>query len=803
MFDERSTRFPRSPNADLAQFIEEFMRKGSDETGAVQYLDDIVSENRYTNRDFDEMVERVFDAAEFLYAETREFRNVGEAILAACIIYARWQMERDNPREVDDLSRRMYDTLKESAGNYEKIVREMERGGRDDRDRDRDRGRRDDRRDDRDRGRRDDRDRDRGRRDDRDRRDRYEDPREERRREARRDEGRNRGRDRDDDRRERRTDREPEPRKAAAPAKSRTNVSRMSDSARALRLGSWRLDIFKHRQRNGSPLDVPVTEDELNELGIPAEDFVACGGEVASKPTAPENAKPARQEHVTQLRTSSQVDKVDNEVEPVAFSEVYSDDKRADSRVRTTDKAPLTPAEEAALLPQIDPAIDYNRYVTSNDIVYATGQERPKSDPVVPTLAQWARAGWQIDKREFIEQLPVLPAIRGFGEHLPAVYESDKWVPYISPTEDGYKLLSFRERDVNKDDILIPNLGNTRRSGRIANPVTESVNKSTRFNALQVSSEKASAILRHDEALEQWVADGSNPDTAPVPEHINTARNGQMVTIPYTIHATSVGDAIVKMHTALGGMEVGLDEVANIYAPVAIHTLLGVATDEDSFALTKKYLEVFTPDGSGAHLMLPHLWQEFQNARAYIPEHIWLRINILFTDIINEVLANNLCLPTRISSFEAEGRQLLDNLAEEHGRYMAEKLSLNAVEVSKRLRCLSFDMDESVGKVPRAIWAIEKRTVMYANAMLNEFGLSVFDYGGRDATPDRNRVTHYVVRPEQNATICGIVERLNMDADWKDALPTITLVTLDDYSCVLEPNWLSQGTYYTMALSHL
>lgn len=825
MFDERDSRMPRKPDQDMADFVIDFLKKGADPTGMLDHLDRIVSVDRYTNREFTRLMDEVFDMADALL-ETRALRTVGEAVESGVKLFAADAMMEDNPPEVDRLSSRDYDALRGLSDNYVKIRRALEEP----RDRDRGRGRRDER-DDRGRG------RDRGR----DRRH-PDDIREERQREARRERGgrNDRGRDRDD-REERgrgRDDRDDRGRDTDSRRNDRSESRRdtretrrgepekLSPAKAKQLLAEMEMAIWQHITKEGGDPNRLLSAKELDSINIDPELYVKLGGKIAAETTAAEvraepqqpfqesarHTSPSTQASETELNRSSRRAEAQRQrggvqesiVEPPAFTEVFNHEDQEPVIAKTRASDPV-PADAELVEPSIDPDIDYNANITTRGVTYATGEARPEWDPLVPTLQQWADAGFDVSDKLFIASLPPLPVVRGFANHLPAVFDPERWVPVTKATPDGYRLESFRERDMNKDDILIPNFGAAKRKEHVQNGFLDAAKKTTRYDPLTVAAEEHAAVKRYDEEHGEWVAHGSDTDNEPQQEVVDTKRHGQLMRLQPTIHATTVEDAVIRMHSLAGSIGVGLEESANIMANAELHTLLGVCTSEEEYLATKQALSLFTRDGAGGHLTIVQLWRTLVESRTTVPFAIWNRLDRMLTNVISGVLHEQMTLPLALESFAAQGDTLIDIIAEKSGRYMAETLSRHVDFISRALRGVSFNPDENLGDVKWGIWFVTPRRLVYANATLGELNLAVTDAQALTMTTDQP--VSFVIRPEQNVSFLGALDRLMSDVrntvgGSAEALSEVVLdiITIDDYRVTVTQNWLSKDLYLSMTV---
>lgn len=833
MFHPRDTRMPRRPDQDMEDFIIDILTKDKDPLGILRYLDDIVSVENYTNRDFSEMMDVVFEMADAFIA-SRSMRDCGEAVAAALNMVAADIAVKDRARFLDDLDRRDYDDVMGISDNYIKMRRAMDdsRGGRG-RDRD-DRGRGRDERDTfRSRHDRDDRGRGRERHPD--------DIRAERQREAERERGRSRGRDRDDRRDDRDNDRGARDNRDAQRnrddrrddrSRGRSEPQQLTPAKMKQLLAEMEMAIWRHLTETKDNTDRLMSADELKAIGIDPELFLKVGGKIAEPVTAAEvrgpveadrpfqeaarPASPSTASSEAELNRSSRraeaqrqarghQDKV--EVEAVAFTEVFhpEDQEPVVAKTRATDPRP---AEAELVEPSISPDIDYNANITSRGVKYSSNEDRPEWDPLVPTLKQWEDAGFDVSDKMFIASLPPLPVVRGFGNHQPAVFDPERWVPTLVATPDGYKLESFRERDMNKDDILIPNFGNVRRKEHVDNGFVDAAKKTTRYDPLAVAAEVHGAQSAYDEEVENWKANGSDPANEPQLPNVDTKRHGQMMRLTPTIHATTMQDAIVRMHAMAGTVGVGLDETGNIAANVELHSLLGVCTSDEEYAAVQQALGLFTRNGAGAHLTIPQLWRSLIEAKTVVPFAIWKRLDRLMTDAVNEIIRHQLTLPLTVSSFADSGDSLVDIIADKAGRYMAETVSRHAEYISRALRGVSFAADENLGDVKWGVWFITPRRVVYANATLGELNLAVTDSEGLDMLG--SEPVNYTVRPEQNVQLLGALDRLMSEARGTvggnaDALSEVVLdiVTLDDYCATVTQNWLSNDLYLSMAVRRI
>lgn len=826
MFHPRDTRMPRQPDVEMEDFIIDILTKDKDPLGILGYLDTIVSVERYTNREFNELMDDVFEMAD-AFLSSRSMRDCGEAVAAAVNMIAADMAVRERARFLDDLPRRDYDDVLGIADNYGKMRRAMEdsRGGgrgrgRDDRD---DRGR--------------DRDRfssrhDRGGRDDRDRRH-PDDIRAERAREAERERGRGRGRDDRDERRSRRD--EPRAETRAEPRRDDRSSRRGRDEPQQLTpakakqlLAEMEMAIWRHLSESKDNPDRLMSADELKAIGIEPELFLKVGGKVAEPSNAaevrgaveaerpfPESARHAGQNTAsseTELNRSSRRAEAQRQsrqqqesiVEPVAFEEVFQPADQVPVVAQTRASDPI-PAAAELVAPSIDPSIDYNANITTRGVKYATGEARPEWDPLVPTLKQWEDAGFDVSDKMFIASLPPLPVVRGFGNHQPAVFDPERWVPTLVATPDGYRMESFRERDMNKDDILIPNFGSVRRKEHVANGFVDAAKKTTRFDPLAVAAEVHGAKRDYDDEVENWKANGSDPANEPQAPDVDTKRHGQMMRLAPTIHATTMQDAVIRMHAMAGAAGVGLDETGNIMANVELHSLLGVCTSDEEYAAVKQALGLFTRNGAGAHLTIPQLWRSLVEAKTVVPFAIWKRLDRLMTDAINEIIRHQMTMPLTVTSFADSGDSLVDIIAEKAGRYMAETVSRHSEYISRALRGVSFEADENLGDVKWGVWFIVPRRVVYANATLAELNLAATDTEGLNMLG--NDPVNYTVNPEQNLNLLGALDRLMSDVRNTvganaEALSEVVLdiLTLDDYCATITQNWLSNDLYLSMAV---
>lgn len=817
MFDERDNRMPRSPDQDMADFVIDYLKEGKDPLGMLEHLDRIVSVDRYTNRDFTRLMDEAYDIASALL-ETRALRSVGEAVESAIKLYAADVIMEDNPPSLDRLAGRDFDTLRGLADNYTKIRRAL------DEPRDRGRGR--------------DRDRDDDRRGGRSRDRRHpDDIREERQREARRERGgrggrgRERERDERDDRgREERGSRDS--RREERPARDSRRESRRGEPekltpAKAKQLlAEMEVAIWQHLTKAGGDINRLPSAKELDEAGIDAALYVQLGGKVSDAPTAPEvraepqqtfqegarHASPNTQASEAELNRSSRRAEAQRQrntpqesiVEPPAFSEVFNPEDQEPVVAKTRASDPI-PADAELVEPSIDHDIDYNANITTRGVTYASDEARPEWDPLVPTLKQWEDAGFDVSDKLFIASLPPLPVVRGFANHLPAVFDPERWVPVTKATPDGYRLESFRERDMNKDDILIPNFGAVKRKEHVQNGFLDAAKKTTRYDPLAVAAEEHAAVKRYDEEHAEWVALGNEGAQEPQQEVVDTKRHGQLMRLQPTIHATTVEDAVIRMHSLAGSIGVGLEEHANIMANAELHMLLGVCTSEEEYNATKQALSLFTRDGAGGHLTIVQLWRTLVEARTTVPFAIWNRLDRMLTTVIGNVLHEQMTLPLSLDSFAAQGDTLIDIIAEKSGRYMAETLSRHTDFISRALRGVSFKAEENLGDVKWGIWFVTPRRLVYANATLGELNLAVTD--SQALTMSADQQVSFVIRPEQNVSFLGALDRLMSDVrntvgGSAEALSEVVLdiITLDDYRVTVTQNWLSKDLYLSMTV---
>lgn len=847
MFDSRDTRMPRQPDQELADFIIDILRKEKDPMGTLSFADRIVSESNYTNRDFDDMVEAIFDAADVLMGAGDRIRNIGEAVYSASMVYCAWLANREKARLIDDLRDREYDDFMGMVTNYNRLLDAID-------DRDSGRGR-----DDRDRGGRggrgrdrDDRGRGRGRDDDRGRS------------HSRRDSQRSRSRHPDDIRAERQReaeDREYEERKArkSEPRSGRdepvrneprrkssgsdpvAKVQSMTIVQRKQAKAKIEMDIWRYLSSRKDDENRRMRREELESINVDVEFYLALGGQIveggqthaeatkpreATSPAAPETAGSQRELDRGSRRAEAQRqarEQPQSVAEAPAFSEVFTEDDQVPMRARDFPKPPPVAevrADEPRELtpPTIDPAIDYNANITSLGVQYKTGEDRPEWDPLVPTLQQWADAGYDVQDSAFIASLPPLPPIRGYLDHLPTMYDAHLWVPYVTATVDGYQMTAFRERDMNKDEIMIPAFGgNKRRANEPGQaPFYEAVSKTTRFDALAVKAEESASIMAYDEDKAAWEQSGKDPESEPAMVPVDTARHGQLAVVQQTIHAYNMDDALVRIQNHLASLNVGRDNMANIVADVQLHTLVGVTVSPEQYADTKGGLSVFEQGDVGQFLMLPHLWREFVEAKSTVPSVIWHKLDRHFTRIMNDILQNQLGTNVVIGSFAEHGGRLIDIIADKAGRYLAEKFTTHADYISRRLRCLSFNADENLSPIENAVWVIDNRRVVYADATMAELGITSTATQAPVHENDEPFIDHveegkakrYAIRPEHHRLITAATDRLMGEARNTVSASSnqltdmvVDIVTLDNYRCVLSQNWLSTGLYLSMQVS--
>lgn len=833
MFDPRDSRMPSAPDNALGDFIIDILQKEKDPTGCLGYVDNIVRVGNYTNREFDDLVEAVFDAADALMSG--RVRTIGEAAFSATILYCSDLAIAEKARFIDDLPDRDFDDLRAMSENYlrlkDAIARERERPrgrGRDDRD-DRSRGRGRDDRDDR----RDDRGRDRGySRRDSQRRQSPDDIRAERQREA------------EEQQRQEKRSRAPV-REERAPAKERVRnargtqpapldlVKNMSMAKRKNELAAIEFDIFKYLSGKGDDVDRRLRREEFEQLGIDADYYTALGGIIsdvaqtyaeASQPRQEpaRSAEPQTQSSTRELDRSSRRADMQRQtreapqsvVEPVAFEEVFAEADVAPRRSSTTASDPVA-VQQASVRqpPTISEHIDYNSNITSLGIQYGKDEVRPTWDPLVPTLQQWADAGYDITDENFIYNLPELPEIRGYMAHRPAMYNPELWVPYLTATPDGYKMTAFRERDMNKDDILIPHFGELKRTEPVKAPFYEAVGKTTRFDPLAVSAEANAAVLQFNDDKAAWVDAGKPADQEPIQATVYTERNGQLAIIKHTVHAYHFDDAMVRIQAHMADLEVGLDNTSNISANVVMHKLVGVCDSDTQWTEAKTALAMLEFGGEGTFLTMTHLWREFTEAKNAVPTVIWHKIDRELTRVTNDILQDQMGLTMTIDSFAESAGRLIDIVAEHAGRYMAEVFAAHAEYISKRLRCLSFNADDNLGDVARGIWVLDARRVVYADATMAELGLASTDSVSNNEVELTDKLAigstrRYAIRPEQHRLLVTATDRLMGEARNTVSASSanltdmvVDIVTLDSYRCTLSQNWLSKGLYLAMSVT--
>lgn len=855
MFDSRDTRMPSRPDNALGDFIIDILRKENDPLGSLAFVDHIVSEGNYTNRDFDELVEAVFDAADVLTMAGRRVKDVGEAVYSALILYTAWLANKEKARFIDDLSTRAYDDFMAMVDNYERLLDAIEEErnpprGRDDR-YDRGRGRDSRDRDDRGRGGRESRSF--SRRDNQRSRSRHpDDIRADRQREAREREEEERRSRRDTPRsapREERKREEPRRSNSSDPVEV---VRKLSTAKRKQELSRIELTIWRYLTERKDDENRRLRREELESLNIDPEYYLALGGTVtetgqthaeASQPRAatspaPANAEPRGEASTRELNRGSRRAEAQREarersegagIQPPAFEEVFSEgdqqplrasaprSERRDERPavkETVSEQPVTDSPRVLTPPTIDPSIDYNANITSIGVKYQSGDERPEWDPLVPTLQQWAEAGYDVNDPAFIATLPPLPPLRGYLDHLPTMYDANLWVPQLEATVDGYRMTTFRERDMNKDDIMVPEFGGGKRRDNEPGkaPFYEAVSKTTRFDPLAVKAEESASLQRYDEDMRQWEEAGKPADQEPAHVPVDTQRHGQLAVVGHTVHAYNMDDAIVRIQTHMAELSVGRDNMANISAHVQLHQLAGVCITDEQFLETKTALAVFEPGELGRFLMLPQLWREFTEARTAVPSVIWMKIDRHLTGIMNDILQNQLGTHVTISSFAEFGNRLIDTVADMAGRYLAEKFTEHAEYISRRLRCLSFDTQDNLANIPNSVWILDDRRVVFADATMAELGItSTASQPGEEPVADTvelGQTKRYAIRPEYHRLIAVATDRLMGEsrntvsassASLSDMV--VDVVTLDNYRCVLSQNWLSRGLYLSMQVS--
>lgn len=805
MFDPRDDRMPRSIDREYEDFVIEVLTRDKDPLGVLRHLDDTVSEGRYSNRDFSDLLEKSFAIADAL-VESRAVRSAGEAVRSALLIIASDCALTEKARFLDKLDDRDYNAVRDMGENYIRIMDAL-----DDRGRGRDRGRS---RDDRGRGRdRDERGRGRRQHPDDIRAERQRDARreeEERRRTSRRDDRRD---ERRDDRRDSRDSQRDEPRRDS-------RRKELTPAQRKVELGKLDLELFQYMDSQGRPEDIP-TEDDVIAAGIDLELYKYVGGQVAAasakKEVAPQPDRGFQETAHTRVdepqRTNRRLEAerasrqsqqpVTLEVEPPAFAEVFNaaDQEPVVAKTRASDPIP----ENAELVaPTISPDIDYNANITTLGVNYASGEERPDWDPIVPTLQQWKDAGFDVEDPLFVNFLPELPAVRGFMPHATPLFDPTQWVPQWVTTPDGYKMQGFRQRDMNKDDILIPNVGKLARKNHIPHPFDEAVNNTTRYNPLAVAAEQHAAVQRYDADKKEWVDTGSQ-GAEPVQEVVDTQRHGQLMEIPSTIVTTTLSDAAARMYAYASTVGVGLDTLANISANVKVVRLMGPCQTDEQFEQTKTALEMFIHGGNGEHMGVIQLWRTFMEAQNVVPFHIWHKLEAQLTAVLNEVLQDRMGLPLAIKSFAAEAGDLVDIITGVGGRYLAEVFVAHSALVSYMLRGVMVETPADAINVARGIWFVTPRRVVLANATLKELGLAATDTPKLDVGIDV--AEHFSVQPKQNPTLTRIADRLlgevhnsmTVGHDRRDDA-CIELITLDDYRCTISQNWLSKDLYLSMAV---
>lgn len=304
------------------------------------------------------------------------------------------------------------------------------------------------------------------------------------------------------------------------------------------------------------------------------------------------------------------------------------------------------------------------------DVTYNNEVDDPCKLPLM-ALEEYLALGVDVTDTKFIMSRPM--AVQ--EEFVPVIYDPEivrqEWT--INPL--GHRQLSARAIDMNIDDHKIPTFGTSKgvvpRKARkdvvsmVANPLRVTVSD------LHVRIDDQ--VTDYAKLLKQWEDDNSGlPEDmrAPQPEEPGAVEVGnKVISIGEVIEGASIeaiideaqirisemGDKITK------GNPVEVDGIVSrgLYAPV----------NNEEMADILERLRVFTPANTGVNAdkdtgvySIADYWNALNDAKAHIPESVFIWLNDKITKIVNEILFDALGAECNIDDFYADVKDLIEGL---------------------------------------------------------------------------------------------------------------------------------------------